>query len=372
MSEQAGEIKEIEQPQRAGRFILRFFLALIMLVVTGGILAATGGYLVYQYVTGAGVPGEPVAVTIPEGVTGRQAGGLVADAGLVEHELFFRLAMRLDKSGATIKHGEHLIPRGSSPAEVLRYLQQPPKGAPGEFKITIPEGLTIAQIAERTPDPAGFLAAIAARTPQEAAGIEAPSLEGFLMPNTYHFDAPPTGEQLVQQMLQQFRGDWAALSAEFPEAAHDPLRVITIASLIEEEARVEEERALVSAVIHNRLKSNRPLQMDSTLQFALNKYGQRLLDADKQVDSPYNTYKYPGLPPGPISNPGRASLRAALAPADVKYLYFVSNADGKTHTFSNTLKEHEAAVAKFRKEIREQRRELREQAESSEEAGSGR
>lgn len=372
MSEQAGDVEEVQQPPRAGRLILRFFLALIMLVVTAGILAATGGYLVYQYVTGAGVPGEPVAVMIPEGVTGRQAGALVANAGLVEHELFFRLAMRLDTSGATIKHGEHLIPRGSSPAEVLRYLQQPPKGAPGDFKITIPEGLTIAQMAERTPDPAGFLAAVAARTPPEAVGVEAPTLEGFLMPNTYHFDGPPTGEDLVQQMLAQFRGDWAALSAEFPEAVENPLRVITIASLIEEEARVEEERALVSAVIHNRLNSNRPLQMDSTLQFALNKYGQRLLDVDKEVDSPYNTYKYPGLPPGPISNPGRASLRAALAPADVKYLYFVSNADGKTHTFSNTLKEHEAAVAKYRKEIREQRREQQQQSQSNQEAGSGR
>lgn len=361
MSEQAGETEEVRDTPQAGRAALRLFLALFILVVTAVILSGTGAYLVYQYVTGSGVPGEPVAVTIPEGASGRQVGAIMADAGLVEHELFFRLAMRLDKSGDTIKHGEHHIPLGSSPAEVLRYLQESPHLLADTLKVTIPEGLTIQQIAEVLPDPAGFLAALAARNTRDALGFDAPGFEGFLMPNTYFFDAAPTGEQLVERMLAQFRADWALLSAEFPEAAQDPLRIAIIASLVEEEARVDEERPLVSAVIHNRLKGGIPLQMDSTLQFALKKYGQRLLDADKEVDSHYNTYLNAGLPPGPISNPGRASLRAALAPADAKYLYFVSNADGKTHTFSATLKEHEAAVAKFRNEIRVQRREEREQ-----------
>ena len=364
MSEQTGDTQEVRDAPKGGRVVLRLFLALLMLVVTAGILAATGAYLVYQYVTGSGVPGEPVAVTIPEGASGRQVGAIVEDAGLVEHELFFRLAMRLDKSGDTIKHGEHRIPLGSSPAEVLRYLQESPYAVTGNVKVTIPEGLTIEQIAEVLPDPAGFLAALSARNTREALGFDAPGFEGFLMPNTYFFDAAPTGEQLVERMLEQFRTDWAVLSAEFPEAAKDPLKIATIASLVEEEARVDDERPLVSAVVHNRLDAGIPLQMDSTLQFALKKYGQRLLDADKEVDSLYNTYMKAGLPPGPISNPGRASLRAALAPADVKYLYFVSNADGKTHTFSNTLKEHEAAVAKFRKEIRVQRREEREQEQA--------
>ena len=112
----------------------------------------------------------------------------------------------------------------------------------------------------------------------------------------------------------------------------------------------------VAAVIYNRLKKNMALEMDSTLQYALGKYGTRILDADKEVDSPYNTYRYRGLPPRPISNPGVASLRAAMDPAEVEYLYFVSNADGKTHTFSRTLREHNKAVARYRREIRQQRR----------------
>ena len=225
--------------------------------------------------------------------------------------------------------------------------------------MTIPEGLTISQIAQALPNISGILAATTAITPKDAVGIDASSLEGFLMPNTYYFDAPPAGEVLVRRMLKQFHEEWTALAAQFPEESKDLLKTVTVASLIEEEARVDEERPLVAAVIYNRLAGGQPLQLDSSLQYALKKYGQRLLDEDKEVDSPYNTYKVTGLPPGPISNPGKASLRAALAPSNEKYSYFVSNADGKTHTFSKTLREHEAAVAKYRREIREQRKELK-------------
>ncbi|MDX9975999.1 MAG: endolytic transglycosylase MltG, partial [FCB group bacterium] len=133
-------------------------------------------------------------------------------------------------------------------------------------------------------------------------------------------------------------------------------KIVTIASLVEEESRVDDERPLVAAVVYHRLKQNMALGFDSTLQFALNKYGERMLDADKAVDSPYNTYLNAGLPPGPICSPGIKSLRAALNPADVDYLYFVSNADGKTHTFSRTYAEHNRAVADFRKKIAPQRK----------------
>ncbi len=361
MTDEAPETLQEPAPAPHRSFVRRVAGSAILSLALFAIGAASSAYLVYQYVQGPGVAGEPITVVIPEGASGRQAGDLVAKAGLIEHEAFFRLAIYLDHSGGTIKHGEHRIPKGLSPSEILRRLKEAPEAAVGAFKLTIPEGLTIAQIAELSADSAGLMAAVSAITPKEALGIDAPGLEGFLMPNTYYFDAPPSGEELVQRMLKQFREEWAALSTEFPDAAKDPLKVLTVASLVEEEARVDEERPLVAAVIYNRLAAGQPLQMDSTLQYALKKYGQRLLDEDKEVESPYNTYKVAGLPPGPISNPGRASLRAALAPAKVKYRYFVSNADGKTHTFSTTLKEHEAAVAKYRKEIRAQRREEREE-----------
>ncbi|HUW61173.1 MAG TPA: endolytic transglycosylase MltG, partial [Candidatus Bathyarchaeia archaeon] len=155
------------------------------------------------------------------------------------------------------------------------------------------------------------------------------------------------------------------LLAESPlSEGYTPLQVVTVASLIEEEARGAEERPDVAAVIYNRLKRGMPLQLDSTIQYALNKYGQRLLYSDREVDSPYNTYKNKGLPPGPISNPGVASLRAALQPSQADYIYFVSNADGLTHTFSSSNAEHIRAVQRFRREIAPQRKALREKEQA--------
>jgi UPF0755 protein len=323
------------------------------------------GFAVVQTVRGPGVQGDPVVVTVPEGMSGREVAKLLAEQGLVDHEILFRIALRIDESGETIKHGSHRVPEGAAPLEILRILQQPPNPSldANKYKFTVPEGLTVRQIAELMPDPEAFLAEVSGIPMKDEFGIDAPGPEGFLMPNTYFFDEPPTSALLLRRLLDQFKSDYAQLQAEFPEAAKDVFKVVTIASLIEEEVRTDGERPLVSSVIHNRLEKGRALEMDSTLQYVLNKYGQRLLNGDKEVDSPYNTYKYAGLPPGPISNPGLKSLRYALAPADTDYLYFVSNADGKTHTFSKTLREHEAAVAKFRREIREQRRELQQQSD---------
>jgi UPF0755 protein len=180
------------------------------------------------------------------------------------------------------------------------------------------------------------------------------------MPDTYFFDAPPRPEDLVERMFRQFQKVYAQLLREVPGAqAFNLLEVVTVAALVEEEAKTPEERPLVASVIYNRLDEEMPLQLDATLQYALRKYGQRMLDADKQVESPYNSYKYAGLPPGPIANPGVDSLRAALNPAKSEYLYFVSNADGRTHTFSKTLAEHNRAVARFNAEMAVQRREQR-------------
>ncbi len=351
------------EPTRGRSRLRRAVLVLVVVSALTVIAAGVVAMNVLSAVRGPGVHGDPVTVEVREGSTGREVGRLLTQSGLIEHELLFRVALRLDRSGETIKHGVHRVPKGAAALEILHMLQEPP--TPGIdsnlFKVTIPEGLSIRQMAGLTPDPAAFLAAAANVSMRDEFGIDAPSAEGFLMPNTYYFDEVPSADQLVRRMLDQFKEDFGKLRAEFPEAAADPVRVVTIASLIEEEAKVDGERGLVSSVIHNRLEKGIALQMDSTLQYALNKYGQRLLNGDKEVDSPYNTYKYAGLPPGPIASPGVASLRAALAPSESDFLYFVSNADGTTHTFSRTLREHEAAVAKFRREIREQRRELNEQ-----------
>jgi UPF0755 protein len=332
-------------------------------LVVLAIAAAAAGYLLYGHVTFAGVPGEEVPVAIPEGATGRQAGRILAEAGLLEHELLLRAAIYIDESGEPIKHGAYDLPRGLSASQLLALLQEgpaerfDPSKVPPDQIVRIPEGLTIAQMAERFDDPASFVEAASDPALIARLGLDVPSLEGFLMPNTYYFDTPPTPREVVEAMLAQFEEEMDALLATHSmQPGFDLLETVTVASLVEEEAAVAPERPVIASVVYNRLERDMPLQFDVTLQYALNKYGQRMLHEDKEVDSPYNTYAHAGLPPGPISNPGVASLRAALAPADTDYLFFVSNADGRTHTFSRTSAEHNRAVADYRREMRRQRR----------------
>ena len=344
--------------------MLRVFQVLAALAGIACIVAAFGAFLVYQHVTLPGTPGEKTPVTVPEGVTGIQAGAILVDSGLLEHELFFRMAIRLDKSGKPIKHGLYVLTRGSSAMELLHTLQDGPNryAGPGEIapelKVTIPEGLSIAQAAGLFDDPEAFVEAASDPGLIARLGIEAETLEGFLMPDTYYFDEKPTEREVVERMAGQFETAYAALVAEcdVPDGL-DTMAVVALASLVEEEARYPDERPSIAAVIHNRLAKGMLLQMDSSIQYALGKYGERLLYEDLDTDSPYNTYIHKGLPPGPISSPGIASLRAALSPADVDYLFFVSNADGLTHTFSSNEAEHFKAVSRFRKSIAQQRRE---------------
>lgn len=348
---------------RAGGVFLKgvFYLSLLALLLAG--VGALAAYLLYEHLTQPGIAGESVAFRVPQGATGAEVAKRLEANGLVEREVFFRMALRLDDSDEPIKHGLFSIPQGLSPLELARVLRDGTNRIieadeiSSSLKMTIPEGFSIRQAAELFEDSGGFIAAAADAELVRRVGIDAPTLEGFLMPNTYFFDAKDGPAEVVRRMVAQFEKEYEALQKEFPDIrAVDKLKIVTVASLVEEEARDDEERPLIAAVIYNRLDKNRALEMDSTLQFALNKYGQRLVSEDKEVESPYNTYKHRGLPPGPISSPGVASIRAAMAPADVAYLYFVSNADGKTHTFSKTLVEHNKAVARYRKAMREQRR----------------
>ncbi len=374
-------MSDSEKPSRSKIWVRALYLVWmgLLYVVCGAALVGAGaafaGYVVYDHVTRPGYSGDPVKVTIPEGVTGAKAGEILADAGLLEYPWLLRAAIAVDerrpvdpdRAGGHIKFGAYVIPKGNSPTEILYRLYEGPTGSvragdvPDDLRVTIPEGLSTYQIAAMLDDGDSFLETASDPSLIQALGIEATSLEGFLMPNTYFFTEKPTGKAVALRMLDQFKQEYEKLVKEIPGAAERPLmEVLTVASMVEEEARMDDERAFVASVIYNRLKRGMALQMDSTLQFALNKYGQRMLNEDKEVDSPYNTYKHAGLPPGPISNPGVASIRAALQPADTKYLYFVSSADGKSHAFSETLAQHNRAVSQYNREIAEQRRALRE------------
>lgn len=365
-------------PYRKLRWVGRFCWAALLVLMLAAGACALGLYLVYDYVTAPGAPLRAVDVVIPPGSGGHQIAAILAEYELVKHPVFYRVARRLDGAGDTpfdaakalvkgyrpedkvIQHGTYTLYDGESPLQTLHRLYEGPRppDMADAYRLTVPEGLTLEQTAALFDDPDAFVSA--ARNPRWIArvGIDADSLEGFLMPNTYFFDDKPSEEEVVRRMIEQFEQEWDRIVAAHPGAADmDLMELATVASLIEEEARADEERPLVASVLYNRLERGMPLEMDATLQYALGKYGQRMLDRDKEVDSPYNTYKHAGLPPGPISNPGPASFEAAVAPAETDYLFFVSNADGRTHTFSRTLQEHNRAVQAYRRAIREQRRE---------------
>jgi UPF0755 protein len=333
-------------------------MALGALLLLGAAACGVIAFVVYDNVLLPGKPGETVNVTIPVGATGRDVGRILQQAALLDHEAYFRLALKYDGANKPIRSGIYELPRGLSALELLHRLYEGPTRPLEDNKVTIAEGLSLAQAAAEFPHPDAFVEAASDPALIARLGLQTKTLEGFLMPSTYFFAKPPTERQVAERMVDQFEKVWAKLVQTFPDAAQrDRLEVVTVASLVEKEAKVPEERPKVAAVIYNRLKQNMPLQLDSTLQYALNKYGQRMLDVDKEVDSPYNTYKHPGLPPGPISSPGLDSMRAALQPAQEEYLYFVSNADAKTHTFSKSMDEHLKAVARYRREIAKQRQE---------------
>ena len=350
------------KPERGfGTFLVRLVLLVWVSLAVVAVGVGFVAFIVFDHAIQDGTAGPAVTVSVPEGATGQDVGRILAEEGLIEHEVFFRIAMKYDGVKKTIQHGVYELPKGYSALQLLRLIQEGPARPLNvdRFRVTVPEGLTIRQASELFSEPAAFVEAASDGKLVEELGVKVSSLEGFLMPDTYFFDREPAPRDVVARMVGQFRREYEQLARN--ASGVDVLTAVTVASLVEEEAKVDEERPLIAATIYNRLDESMPLQVDATLQFALNKYGQRLLEVDKQTDSPYNTYKYAGLPPGPISNPGRASLRAALQPADVNYLYWVSNADGRTHTFSSTFEDHTRAVERFRREISVQRRELQNQ-----------
>jgi len=240
--------------------------------------------------------------------------------------------------------------------------------------VTLPEGENMFGIAalleaKSVTTREEFLAA--ARSPVLVADFApgAPSLEGFLFPATYQFPRRQPGEKVAESMVRRFREAWAESAGKLPAegrstAGLGPLGIVTLASLVEKETGVAEERGLVASVFANRLRKGMTLDCDPTVIYALTlagRYNGRLLLADLRVDSPYNTYRRRGLPPGPIANPGEASLRAALAPAPGKLLYFVATGDGG-HVFSSTLAEHNRNVAQYRRREAQAARNARAQA----------
>jgi len=288
-------------------------------------------------------------VDIPSGAGPAAIGRRLIAAGVVSDEWTFRAALLMSGHARILKAGEY---RFDAPLNTVSVIEKIARGDVHKRLLTIREGLTVAQTAalfeqREFGTSADFIAAAQNRALIADIDPAATDLEGYLFPETYALprDTPATG--VVAQMLGLFK---KALTDDLRAAAAAEgltiRQVMTLASLVEKETASADERPLVAAVYRNRLKRGMPMQADPTVIYALQKagtYDGNLSRADLQFDSPYNTYRYPGLPPGPIASPGRASIVATIHPASVGYLYFVSKNDG-THVFSTTLAEHNRNV----------------------------
>jgi UPF0755 protein len=271
---------------------------------------------------------------------------LLQDAGVIRSTWTFLALAYLQGSLKRLQSGEYEFTSGMSLFEILQKLES---GRVVTHQVTIPEGFTAEDIAkllagERLADRDRFLALV--QDPMVAARLEvaAARLEGYLFPDTYRLTRGMSEEEIIRVMVGRFR---QSVPPDFRERAArlrmDPHEVVTLASLIEKEARLNAERPVISAVFHNRLRQRMPLQSDPTAVYMVPRGPGRITASDLQRRSPYNTYLVQGLPPGPIANPGLASLQAALNPAPVNYLYFVAKNDG-SHFFSRTLEQHQQAV----------------------------
>jgi UPF0755 protein len=291
---------------------------------------------------------DPVRVEIPAGATLTEIAARLADAGVVRHPFVFRRYAAMAQFDRQVRVGEYEFVAGESYRRILERLR---KGDIVQIRVTIPEGLTAREIAAHLEAKLGiagadFLAAAEDRELLLRYGVDSPSLEGYLFPDTYFFPTRIQAREVVATMLQRFFVAWTPRHEERARAIGLTRgQVLTLASIVEGEALLDSERPRIAAVYHNRLRRDMLLQADPTVLYALGGVRRRVLYRDLLVASPYNTYVNRGLPPGPICNPGLRSIEAALSPlAGVEDLFFVAARDGTgRHVFSRTFDEHETA-----------------------------
>ena len=356
---------------------MKYFLIVILMVVM-----AAGGYSAWMWSSITqpyqGFPNEGVFVELPHGASPRYVGYLLKRSGVVRSKLAFEIYARRHPM-RTLQAGEYFFDHPMTGRDVFWKIAT---GQMYEQPFTVREGETMFDIARDLEAgkfmPAGdFLFAASDPSLIRDFAPEARTLEGFLFPATYELPRHPVATELTAQMVHKFKDEWKRIAPSDPDAQSAPigqtsvnatndskertsvitesptarLRTVTLASLVERETPKREERSMVASVFDNRIRKGMRLQCDPTVIYGLERLGQykgSLSGKDLASDSPYNTYEHYGLPPGPIGNPGEASLRAALHPAETSFLYFVANTQGG-HFFSATLAEHNRNVLKYRR-----------------------
>ncbi len=293
---------------------------------------------------------SPLEIAIPSGMTAHDIGQLLKEKGLVRSAKVFAWTARLHGHSEDLEAGLYLLNGTLTTPEILRELLKAPLQL---RRVTIPEGLSSQQIAQvlaqqELVDSSRFVALVQDKGFVTRLGLDAPSAEGYLFPQTYMFNRTTTEEEIIRRMVEEF--DKVFTGAYYAQL--DSLRLtrhqaITLASIVEREAVVPRERPIIAGVFLGRLEKGMMLESCPTVEYALGYHKDHLDNNDLQVESPYNTYKYPGLPPGPIANPGQAAIQATLYPIRTAYVYFVARGDG-THIFSRTNDQHEAAKRSVR------------------------
>ena len=284
-------------------------------------------------------------IHIPQGASARWIGQLLERENLIHNAHVFTWTVRFKGLGHQLKAGTYQLDGTGTTAVIAQSLLKAPIQTQ---PATIPEGLNRHQIAGQlqaagVADSARFIAATEDPRLIRQLGVAAPTLEGYLFPETYFFDPDADERAIASLMVNQFHRVFTdSLRQQLEMRGLSLHQAVTLASIVEREAVAVEEQPIISGVFQRRLKLNRRLESCATINYALGTNNKRLTYADLEVDSPFNTYRHHGLPPGPISNPGRTALLAVLYPSETEYLYFVSRGDG-THIFSRTNREHERA-----------------------------
>jgi len=328
----------------------RWLTVLAIVVAVGLVVGGIGIFWVERQINPPGHPGTPVTVTIPIGASTGTIASVLGKAGVIKSPTVFRMYVKLKGAGPLLA-GHYDLPVHSSYDAVISVLEKGPPQAASDVRLTIPEGFTLAQISDRV----GTLPGLSARkfldlatngqirSPFEPATVN--TLEGLLYPATYQIGPSDTEATIIQRMVDAFDQAAATIGLE-PAAAQlglTPYQVIVVASMVEREAKLDEDRGPIASVIYNRLKKGILLQIDATVL-----YGEHITDPhqiDLKADNPYNTYRYKGLPPTPIASPGTPSLTAAASPPQTSYLYYVLiSPSGKTG-FASTSAEFDKLKA---------------------------